>query len=56
MEGFELGNRDDILNHLNDEPVIVEPLAEGDDPDMDFAVCYRSLLVCFASQCENRNA
>ena len=45
MEGFSLDGRDDVLNHLADPPILVEPLPEGDDPDLDFPVCYRSLLV-----------
>ena len=44
-----------MLKHIADPPVAVEPLqevsqashahAQGDDPDMDVLVCYRSLLV-----------
>ena len=45
MEGFGLDNRDEILSHLNDPPILVEPLQPGDDPDLDFVVCYRSLIV-----------
>lgn len=44
-----------MLKHIADPPVTVEPMqevgqishshAQGDDPDMDVLVCYRSLLV-----------
>ena len=49
-----------MLKHIADPPVTVEPLqevgqashshAQGDDPDMDVLVCYRSLLVCVNDQ------
>lgn len=45
MEGFGLENRGEVLNRLEEPPILVEPLQEGDDPDLDFPVCYRSLIV-----------
>ena len=59
-EGYELQERNEVLKHIADPPVTVEPLQEvsqvshshtqGDDPDMDVLVCYRSLLVCVNDQ------
>ncbi|OAO15946.1 vacuolar protein sorting-associated protein [Blastocystis sp. ATCC 50177/Nand II] len=43
-EGFELAGRNEVLKHVADAPMTVEPLQEGDDADMDAVVCWRSLL------------
>lgn len=55
IEGYDLGSRYEVLKQIAEPPITVQPLQEvsllklfhvqGDDPDLDFLVSYRSLLV-----------
>lgn len=61
IEGYDLGNRYEVLKQISEPPITVQPLqevrllklshAQGDDPDLDFLVSYRSLLV---RECEGK--
>lgn len=44
-EGFELGTRVEVLKSMQEEPMTVTPLQEGDDPDMDAVVSFRNQIV-----------
>ncbi|KAK8826557.1 hypothetical protein WA538_006018 [Blastocystis sp. DL] len=46
-EGFVLGDRAAVLAAVNDPPMTVSPLPEGDDPDCDVLTCFRSLIRLF---------
>ncbi|KAK8797951.1 vacuolar protein sorting-associated protein [Blastocystis sp. subtype 4] len=46
-EGFELGTRVEVLKSMQEEPMTVTPLQEGDDPDMDAVVSFRNQIRLF---------
>jgi len=47
-----LGDRAAVLAAVNDPPMTVSPLPEGDDPDCDVLTCFRSLIVRPLAPCD----